>query len=208
MSFFCKNLTHHLKYICCKRTSHTSCSLYSFKYETWSQKCVTRTQVVILSSFLRDSTRCFCQGSVLNLSSKLSFIHISSFTTLTATGKAILKVSEMWDWIYWISELFIKLHKIFDPLTTLEKTQGRDKYITYKEANQQRDMPLAACLYLSDVMLWSGESCNQWLKAKEISISPVVQDDELPSVLSTKDCLIGILGLVRWSVQKAKRATD
>ena len=95
MSFFYKNLTHHLKYICCKCTTHTSCSLYSFKYDIWSQKCVTRTQVVILSSFLRDSTRCFCQGSVLNLSSKLSFIHISSFTTLTATGKGILKVSEM-----------------------------------------------------------------------------------------------------------------
>ena len=40
MSFFCKNLTYHLKYICCKCTTNTRCSLYSFKYETYEPKYV------------------------------------------------------------------------------------------------------------------------------------------------------------------------
>ena len=40
MSFFYKNLTHHLKYICCKCTTNTRCSLYSFKYETYEPKNV------------------------------------------------------------------------------------------------------------------------------------------------------------------------
>ena len=40
MSFFCKNLTHHLKYICCKCITNTRCSLYSFKYETYEPKYV------------------------------------------------------------------------------------------------------------------------------------------------------------------------
>ena len=85
----------------------------------------------------------------------------------------------MWDWIYWISELFIKLHKMFDPLTTLEKTKGRDKCITLKEANQQRYMPLAAYLYLCLMLGFDQESyfINGWKQG--IFISLVVQDDEL-----------------------------